>query len=304
MSSRRISISLARAALLACAVSLGAPLGAPLAWADEGPKADPGYPKVGIEENLGAVIPKDMVFNDEDGNPVQLDSLFKRPTILTLVYLRCPGICNKLMRALGELLDGMEEFRPGRDYDVITISFDAREGPEFAKLAKTNFLADMKHEVDPAGWRFLTGDVTTIRRLCELVGFYYKLDDTGEHYVHAGSVMFFTKDAKLVRYMGGLDSYNYERGVSRIMSPFDFRMALNDATTGTERSVMQRFQQICFAYDPESGTYTLMWNRIILGVTLLIVGIFALVLYVRRGKPVPLSKRYPKLANKPNGGAA
>ena len=57
--------------------------------------------KVGIDEKLGETIPLEkLFFVDENGTPVVLKDLFTRPTVLTLVYLRCPSICSPLIRGI------------------------------------------------------------------------------------------------------------------------------------------------------------------------------------------------------------
>jgi protein SCO1/2 len=101
------------------------------------------------------------------------------------------------------------------------------------------------------------------------VGFRFKRD--GEDFLHAGTVIFLTPKGRIVRYLAGLE-----------LLPFDLEMAVNDAAEDTPRSLMQRVQKLCFAYDPEAKRYTLQVNRIVLFVTLLGVGVFAGVLWMKR----------------------
>ena len=90
----------------------------------------PGYADdetVGIEEQLGKTIPLHLSFNDEEGKPVTLGELIDKPTILTLVYFRCPSICSPLMHDLAATLDAMK-LVAGVDYELLTVSFDHRGG--------------------------------------------------------------------------------------------------------------------------------------------------------------------------------
>ena len=96
-------------------------------------------PNVGIDEKLGETIPLDLSFLDENGKPVSLKSLVNKPTLLTLVYYRCPGICSPLMNGLSETIDKMD-MEPGKDFNIVTISFNPREDYIMAKGKKENYL--------------------------------------------------------------------------------------------------------------------------------------------------------------------
>jgi protein SCO1/2 len=245
-------------------------IGAGPAWAREYASD----PAPGIEEQVGAVLPTDLTFKDEDGLTVELRKLITRPTLLTLVYFRCPSICSPLMHEVAATLD-MMDLRPGQDYDLITVSFDDREGPELARQAKKNLLSRMKRPIDPDSWRFLTGDAANITVLADTVGFRFHKDGKGD-FVHAATVVFVDKDGQVVRYLGGLK-----------LLPADVELAIVDTMEGRSRSIMQRIQKLCFAYDPDGKTYVFQVNRIVLFVTLLAVGLFVAYLLIRPKKKRP-----------------
>jgi protein SCO1 len=224
-----------------------------------------------VVEKLGATIPLDLIFNDEQGRPVALRSLFDKPTILTLVYLRCPNICSPLLHELARVVDG-GELRPGLDYRLITVSFDPRETPELACTARDNLLATLHRPIAPDAWRFLTGDPNTINQLASAVGFQFKRDQ--EDFVHPTVVMFLSRDGKIVRYLYGLE-----------LLPANLKMALIDASQGRPRSFMHQIQRLCFSYDPARNTYIFKINRLILAATGLFVIFFLMFLLLRRRKP-------------------
>ena len=235
-------------------------------------------PKAEIEEKLGETIPMDLVFKDENGLPVRLGDLIEkpRPTILTLVYFRCPGICSPLMHEVAANVDKLE-LEPGKDFDLVTISFDYREGPELARQAKKNLLAKIEREVEPEDWRFLTGDKEQITAITDAVGFRYYMEK--EDFVHAATVVFVNDEGKIIRYLGGLK-----------LLPADLEMAIVDTMEGRQRSLMQRIQKLCYAYDYEGKTYVFLVNRVVLFVTLLFVGLFLAFLLLkpkRRESPTP-----------------
>lgn len=234
-------------------------------------------PKVGIEEHLGETLPLDLVFSDEDGDPITLKDIVKdRPIVLTIVYFGCPNICGPLMHELADTVDRVD-LEPGKDYDLLTVSFDTREDWKLAATAKDNLLSGMKREVPDEAWRFLTGNEESILALTEAVGFYFQMEEESQTFVHAGVVVFVTKEGKIVRYLGGVN-----------MLPFDLKLAVIDAMEGRTRTTMQRVQSLCYGYDPEGKTYVLLVNRIVLVVSLVILGVFLAVLLIKRRKaPVP-----------------
>src|SRR6267142_490745 len=112
---------------------------------------------LGLIENLGGSIPLDLTLNDEEGHPVKLCSLIDKPTILTLNYFRCAGACTPQLNGMVDVLNAVEA-EPGKDFQVITVSFDPRDTPEIAFQKKVNYLKQLRRPFPPAAWRFLTGD--------------------------------------------------------------------------------------------------------------------------------------------------
>ena len=273
---------LCRAALAFLAVLLltWAP-GLPAAFAEEEAKDYAEGEEVGIDEHLGQIIPTDMVFNDEDGKSVKLGDLINKPTVLTLVYFRCAGICSPLMKELAHTVDEVD-LVPGVDYDLLTVSFDDQDTPEMAGNRKAALFREMDKKLDPNSWHFLTGEGDNIRALSDAVGFNFKRDKAD--FLHAGTVIFLSPEGKIVRYLPGLE-----------MLPFDMKMAVNDARDGKARSLMQKLQRICYSYDPEGRKYFFNFNRIILWVTLSGLGLFLGFLFLRRKKSPAASAKSTKL---------
>lgn len=132
----------------------------------DSPQLPPVLKDIGIEQHLGRQLPLDTVFRDEGGRAVRLGDYFQshRPVVLTLVYLKCPMLCtvvlNDTLRSLRELRD----LNIGRDFDVLTVSFDPREGPDLAAKKKATYVGEYHRDGAEAGWHFLTGDEASILR--------------------------------------------------------------------------------------------------------------------------------------------
>jgi protein SCO1/2 len=227
--------------------------------------------EVGVDEKLGQNIPLDLVLNDEDGKPVSLRSLVNKPTILTLNYFRCAGICTPQLNGLTEVLNKVQA-EPGKDFQVITVSFDDRDTPEMATQKRTNYLGQINRPFPPTAWRFLTGPAATTRALADSVGFKYKR--VGDDFIHAGAIMILSPKGEVTRYMYGITYL-----------PADLQMALEEAARGEAHPSINKLLKFCFSYDPHGRKYVVNFTKMAAGLTLLAAAIFLLVLVFKgRGK--------------------
>ena len=226
--------------------------------------------KVGIDEKLGNYLPMDLMFTESDGNVVSLKELITKPTILALVYYECPGLCNPMQSELAWTIDKLQ-LEPGKDFQVISLSFDHRETPAIAAKWKRNYLQTIKRKFDPADWIFLTGDSISIKKVTDACGFYFRPAD--KQYVHTSTLIAISPEGKITRYMFGIQ-----------FNPFDMKMALIEAEDGKASPTIAKVLQFCFSYDPSGRRYTLNILRIVGSVSLLGVGIFLGVLIIKKKK--------------------
>ena len=110
--------------------------------------------QVAVDERLGQVAALDVVLKDEAGQPVVLRELVDRPTILTLNYFRCAGICSPQLNGLAEAVN-LTHAALGQGFRIITVSFDERDTPDIAQRKRLNYLQELKRPVTPHDWRFL-----------------------------------------------------------------------------------------------------------------------------------------------------
>ena len=132
--------------------------------------------EIGLKPKLGEAIPLDSTFNDERGNPVRLGHLIQTPTILALVYYHCPNVCSFLLQNMAEVLNKLPA-EPGKDYTVLSVSFDETESPQFALEKKRFYLKMIERPFPEDAWRFLTGDKENIQKLTQAVGFQFQRVD-------------------------------------------------------------------------------------------------------------------------------
>jgi protein SCO1 len=207
---------------------------------------------VGIDQKLGAVVPAELVFNDEHGRAVRLGDFFgNRPIVLVLVYYQCPMLCTMVLNDLLRAMRSMPE-NVGKDFDVLTVSFDPRDTPDLALLKKKTYLAQYNRAGSEDGWHFLTGQQTSISELTDAVGFRYVWDPKFLVYAHASGIIVLTPAGKISRYFFGID-----------YAPKDLRIALTAANDGKTGGLADAVLLYCFCYDPATGKYGLAISHLL-----------------------------------------
>lgn len=220
----------------------------------------------GVEEQLGQFVPDSLTFKDEEGNPVNFKSLITKPTILSFVYYRCPGICNPLLSGLVDVLDKVQ-LEPGKDFNVLTVSFDETDAYSTGSEKKKNYMAGFSRNFPENAWKFLTGDKANINALTAATGFKFKKQ--GNDFLHTGVIIFLSPDGKIVRYIYGIT-----------FLPFEVKMAFTEAAEGRIGSTVSRVLLYCFSYDPDGRKYVFNITRVAGIIILFLLGIFFLYLTV------------------------
>lgn len=218
-------------------------------------------PEVGIVEKLGQTIPLDLTFTNSEGKKVKLSEIINKPTILSFVYYHCPGICSPLTIGLSEVVD-KTNLEPGKDYQLITISMDPGETFDKAKTWRDNHISGLDKKIPYDSWQFLVGDTQSVRRITDAVGFYYKYDGKKD-FIHAGAIYAIAPDGKIIRYLFGTE-----------FKPFDFKMAILEASKGSPMPTVNKILEYCFSYDPKGRSYVFNFTKVIGTLMLLILGLF------------------------------
>jgi protein SCO1/2 len=232
----------------------------------------PGLEFVGIEQHLNAEIPGDLAFRDELGNSVKLGDYFGngRPVILNLGYYQCPMLCGEVLQGLTGSLKVLS-FDVGKDFDVVTVSFDPHETPDMAATKKRDIMRRYGRGGADKGWHFLTGPTESINALTKAVGFQFQWDEKTQQYAHATTIVVLTPDRRVAQYFYGVE-----------FPPKDLRLGLVQASNNKIGSVTDQMLLYCYHYDPRTGKYGAIISRILTiagAATVLFLGPFVLVLY-------------------------
>lgn len=200
--------------------------------------------KVGFDQRLNAHVPLDLPFTDDEGEHVTLGKYFgDRPVVLVMAYYRCPMLCTQVLNGL---VQGLREtpFTAGKDFEVVTVSFDPHETTDLAAAKKRSYLHSYGKPDSANGWHFLTGDQESITRLTRAVGFRYQYDALSDQYAHAAGIMLLTPTGKISRYF-----YDVH------YSGRDLRLGLVEASRNKIGSPIDQILLFCFHYDPTAGKY-------------------------------------------------
>lgn len=228
---------------------------------------------VAIEQKLNETVALDAVFRDEAGRDVAMSEYFKKgkPVVFALVYYECPMMCNQILNSLTSALMALQ-FSAGEEFEVVTVSFDPREGPELAAQKKKAYLQRYGREGADAGWHFLTGSQDSIERLTKSVGFNFAWDEKSKQFAHGAAIMVATPEGKLSHYFYGVE-----------YSPRELRLALVESAREQIGSPVDQLLLYCYHYDPISGKYgPAILNIIRLAGVLTVAGLLAFVLILRK----------------------
>lgn len=208
--------------------------------------------KVGFTQNLDAQVPLNLPFRNEKGETVPLSTYFgKKPVLLNLVYFECPMLCTEVLNGTVRTLRTMP-LKIGKDFNVVTVSFDSRETPKLASMKKAMYLDRYGHPGADSGWAFLTGSDASIKALADAVGFHFAYDKELDQFAHASGIMILTPEGRVARYFYGVE-YPVQ----------DVRLSLVEASHGKIGTPVDQILLYCYHYDPATGRYGLVIMRVI-----------------------------------------
>lgn len=210
---------------------------------------------IDVDDKVGQFIPLELVFADENGNPVGLRKYFKqgKPIILTLNYSDCPGLCIAQLDNLVGTLREMDGAGLGEHYEIVTVSIDPTESPDKAARTKAKYVGLLRGTAAEESWHFLTGKQAQISKLADSVGFRYTYDKVGKRYNHPAATYFISSDGRICRYLLSLG-----------VEPDQLKLAVAEAGEGKlTYSLSDAFVQLCYMYDPELNRYSANAKRLL-----------------------------------------
>jgi protein SCO1 len=229
--------------------------------------------EIGFDQNLDRPVPLDTILRDERGAAVRLGDFFgKRPVVLVFAYYDCPMLCTLVVNGLSSAL-GVLSLAPGKDFEIVTVSFNPADTPASATAKKAVYLERYTRAGAAESWHFLTGDQQAIDRVTRAAGFRYVWDADTRQFAHPSGIVVLTPDGRIARYLFGIE-----------YGPRDLRYAIVEASEGKVGNAADALLLYCYHYDPMTGRYGLVVMRALRlagGATVLALGAFIVVM-VRR----------------------
>lgn len=227
--------------------------------------------EIGIFERLDTYLPENISLFDHRGDRHNILDLIDKPTVIALVYYRCPGICSPFMTAMADVVNS-SKLEIGKDFQILNISFDPTEGVALANSNRNNYHNLVNKDFDEEGWKFFVADSADIARLTDAVGFRYK--KTGLDFLHTSAMIFVSPSGKITRYLHGT-----------YFLPIDLRMAVVETAEDRSGPSFSRVLSYCFSYDPQGQRYVMNITKVS-GILILFIGlvIFAFLAFKPRKK--------------------
>ncbi len=212
--------------------------------------SDKGVPKdlanrVRIDQKVDAPLPLNLEFKDETGKKVVLGQYFGgKPVMISMLQLTCDQVCSAQFEAMTASFNELQ-FSAGKEFEVLMVSIDPREGPLIAQDVKDERMKAYARPTAKQGWHFLTGDEKNIKALANALGIKYIWDDGSKQFIHPDGIVLATPDAKIARYFMRL---NYE--------PRALRFSVIEASKERVGTVVDQIALSCFHYNPQTGKYS------------------------------------------------
>lgn len=223
--------------------------------------------QVGFEERMGQYAALDTRLINENGDTVVLRDIITKPTIISLVYYRCPGTCSPLMWGMTKFIDEMD-LRPGEDYQVLTISFDHTESIELGKKKKASYINSMQNKEAAEAWQFFVGDSLQIAGLTRSLGFHFR--KVNNEYVHPTGLIALAPDGKITRYLRGIEFLT-----------FDIKITMVEAADGKIGPSINRLLAVCYSYDSIGNQFVFNVTKVSAIVISFFVALFLIVLVIK-----------------------
>ena len=226
---------------------------------------------LGLYEKLDDYLPADLEFINEEGETVNLNGIINKPTVISLVYYECPGLCSPLLEGIADVIS-RAKLDLGTEYQFLTISFDPTESTDLALAKKATYSELVENKDTDNGWKFFTGNQENIDNLLNALG--YQVKKEGEDFIHPAAIIVLSPDGKITRYLHGV-----------YFLPFDLKMAIVEAYDGKSGPTINKVLQFCFSYDAEGKKYVFNVTKISGSIILLLAfSLFGGLVFKNRNK--------------------
>jgi protein SCO1/2 len=218
--------------------------------------------QIGFDEKQGQYVDLNVKLVNEAGDTVLLKDVIDKPTILNLVYFQCAGTCSPLMWGVSKFIDGVD-LQLGKDYEVVTVSFDPTERIDLGIDKKASYISTMQKKEEAQSWLFFVSDSINIAKLTQSVGFNYQ--KVNDQFVHPTGLIALASDGKIVRYLRGID-----------FLPFDIKITMVEAAKGKTGPSINRLLAVCYGFDSKGNQFVFNVTR----VSAIVISFFIVIIFL------------------------
>lgn len=198
---------------------------------------------VGVAPPAGARMPMTVAMTDDGGARRTLaEALGGRPALLIFADYTCRSLCGPIL-ALAAAGLGQTDLVPGRDFRLVVIGLDPKDGADDARTMKHNQIGDGALATAAT---FLIPNSEELRQVADVVGYRSAYDAGSDQFAHPAAVFVLAPDGRVARTLSALG-----------LGPTDLRLALVEAGEGRIGSFADHLRLLCYGYDPVVGIYTL-----------------------------------------------
>ncbi len=214
---------------------------------------DPNVVAIDEQAYLGSTLDRHFRLRDADGRIFDLSRYRGKPLILLFSYYTCDGLCGTINRHLQGLIDRIKGHVPGKDFNVLTVSFDRHDNPSSIRaFMRRNRLQDKP------GWTLaILDNPDDILKLTGSVGVRFFWSYRDKVFLHPNAFIFVSPRGRVVRYLYGT-----------LVSPRDVELALIDANwekVAESGKLIDILAGACFSYNFKEGRYTINYPLLIGG---------------------------------------
>jgi cytochrome oxidase Cu insertion factor (SCO1/SenC/PrrC family) len=124
------------------------------AAAEASPREEPPLPAP--ERMTPGAVAAPFTLTERNGQPFESTSLRGKVWLASVFFANCPGPCFRENQAVADILKNIQD----PDFMVVSVTCDPEnDTPESLRRYADRF------EADPARWKFLTGDMATIKQI-------------------------------------------------------------------------------------------------------------------------------------------
>jgi protein SCO1/2 len=167
--------------------------------------ASPQPARMGVFTMPDAVIDMDLHFVDEEGRTVTLRDRVPRdkPFILVPIFYECPRLCGLTLSGVANLVNDLP-LTLGKDYSVVSYSFNPVEGPKEAAAKRTSVLTRLKKPLrERRGWQFLSSSAEVINTLNGQLDFRVRMAD--KEFEHSSAIFIVEPEGHVRKYFAGVE---------------------------------------------------------------------------------------------------